>query len=65
MSISYTQKDIMVYELHWEIFRDQVYLYSWATNTNQEQWEVHFLGKHRKLLKIFNNHNHKMAIGKI
>jgi len=36
MSITYSQKDIMVYELHWDVSNDGVNLFSWMTNTDQE-----------------------------
>ncbi len=65
MSISYSQKDIMVYELHWDITQDGMQLYSWMTNTEQQRWEVNFYGEHKKLLKIFNELNYKMFMGKV
>ena len=36
MCITYSSKDIMVYELHWDTSIDGIHLYSWLTNTDQD-----------------------------
>ena len=54
----------MVYELNWDISTHGVTLYSWMTNNKGDRWEVSFHGDHRKLLKIMNELNQKVFMGK-
>ena len=65
MSISYSTRDIMFYELHWDIAQDSIHLETWMNNEKLEAWEIEFFGQHKKLVKVLNEFNTKVFMGKL
>lgn len=65
MSISYSPRDLMFYELNWNVSNEGILLSATMTNELQIPWNIEFTGKHKKLIKSINSKNQELYYGKL
>lgn len=65
MSISYSTRDIMYYDLFWDVSNSGVTMNTWMLNEQQIPWEFDFFGKHWKVLKMINDFNARIYMGRL